>query len=393
MIFLALFAAAISPTQVATFTNGLEVVGVRIPGASSFSVQAFVRTGSAYESKETNGVNHLLEHMLFRRGKADSIAENAGALLNATTYREMTRFFCEGPTSAWQEGLRSVATILERPSLTDLTIETGVVAEESALRYIRSSALIDDLLWGSFGAGSAWSLSAIGDMGAVKAAKAATLQAIYDRAYVGGNIVVAAVGDFEPAFAIEHAKKLFAKVPAGARSMGAPPLPTFTPGKVAAAIGGSWVAIGLHAPGFDTPESYICHEMAFDLLAGVGGLASQEGLEREVFFGPSERGSLATLVFRLETTGDVEATVRGVLGKLAKGPTSTEFEELKLSLEARYRAHDRSPSDKAMLVGLARLFAGSEIDWRAIVKDTTLAKIQFVCKKFAPDQLLMMAGR
>src|SRR5438105_15920241 len=84
--------------------NGVRLVRRRIPGALAYSAQTFIRTGSIYETPETNGVNHVLEHMLSRGtgGSLDEKAERSGSFLNATTYSEFMKLFCEGPADGWR---------------------------------------------------------------------------------------------------------------------------------------------------------------------------------------------------------------------------------------------------------------------------------------------------
>ncbi len=46
-----------------TLNNGLQLLWLDIPHVHSASLAAYVRAGSVYETKPTNGVSHLLEHL------------------------------------------------------------------------------------------------------------------------------------------------------------------------------------------------------------------------------------------------------------------------------------------------------------------------------------------
>ena len=46
--------------------DGLPVILVDMPESTSTTVQIFVKAGSVYEQRETNGISHFLEHMFFK---------------------------------------------------------------------------------------------------------------------------------------------------------------------------------------------------------------------------------------------------------------------------------------------------------------------------------------
>ena len=55
-----------------TYDNGLRLVVDKIEGLFSVSAGVLVKTGSANESPEENGISHFIEHTLFK-GQARSI--------------------------------------------------------------------------------------------------------------------------------------------------------------------------------------------------------------------------------------------------------------------------------------------------------------------------------
>lgn len=76
-----------------TLENGLRIVWLPLPHAHSISIQAFVRSGSAFETRATSGASHLLEHLHLstthrfptRRQLKQAIAEIAGHFDAETT--------------------------------------------------------------------------------------------------------------------------------------------------------------------------------------------------------------------------------------------------------------------------------------------------------------------
>jgi predicted Zn-dependent peptidase len=72
--------------------NGLRVFVIPRKGANRAVVNMLFRVGSRYETRETNGISHFLEHMLYRGSAALETAhdqalafESVGASLYAAT--------------------------------------------------------------------------------------------------------------------------------------------------------------------------------------------------------------------------------------------------------------------------------------------------------------------
>jgi hypothetical protein len=87
-----------SPETV-TRPGGLEIVLEGHPGSGSVLVAVAVRAGSAYETPDTRGVTHFLEHLLFdgserfTREEISGWVDDNGAFLNAFTRKEVTVYF------------------------------------------------------------------------------------------------------------------------------------------------------------------------------------------------------------------------------------------------------------------------------------------------------------
>ncbi|AFZ80471.1 mitochondrial processing peptidase beta subunit, putative [Theileria equi strain WA] len=86
------------PCHTTTLKNGLRVATVTMPGAAS-TIGVWIDSGSRYETPETNGAAHFLEHMIFKGTKSRSRLqleeqiEQKGAHLNAYTSREQTGYY------------------------------------------------------------------------------------------------------------------------------------------------------------------------------------------------------------------------------------------------------------------------------------------------------------
>ena len=49
-----------------TLPNGLRIVTAPMEGAKSVAVMVMVAAGSRYETRDTSGIAHFAEHMLFK---------------------------------------------------------------------------------------------------------------------------------------------------------------------------------------------------------------------------------------------------------------------------------------------------------------------------------------
>ncbi len=59
--------------QVTTLPNGLRIATETIPFAETATVGVWLDAGSRYETEETNGTAHFLEHMIFKGTKVHKV--------------------------------------------------------------------------------------------------------------------------------------------------------------------------------------------------------------------------------------------------------------------------------------------------------------------------------
>lgn len=81
--------------------NGVRVISENLPHAYSVSIGIWVANGSRHERRESNGVAHFIEHLLFKGTKLRSALEIAreidsvGGILNAFTSREFVCYYAK----------------------------------------------------------------------------------------------------------------------------------------------------------------------------------------------------------------------------------------------------------------------------------------------------------
>ena len=118
--------------------NGIRIISERMPGLRSVSIGVWILTGSRNETKKTNGIAHLLEHMLFKgttQRSAHEIAislESLGGYLNGFTEKEFTCTYAVVLDENLKEAIEILADIVQNALLTDddLNNEKNIVFEE-----------------------------------------------------------------------------------------------------------------------------------------------------------------------------------------------------------------------------------------------------------------------
>ncbi len=135
-------------------SNGIPVVFEEIPYLRSVSFGVYVKAGSAFETKENNGISHLLEHMYFKSTKnrtakqiADEMA-HIGGNLNAFTEKESTSFYVTALEEQLPAAIELIGDMLNNALFLpeELEKEKGVVLEEIDMYDDSPEDLVHEML-------------------------------------------------------------------------------------------------------------------------------------------------------------------------------------------------------------------------------------------------------
>ncbi len=185
--------------------NGLTVLSERMPGVRSVAFGAWVRAASLHEPREKMGVSHLLEHMVFKgtpRRSAKQIAlelEALGGSLDAYTSREHTVYQARVLDEHLDVAADVIGDFVFAPLLrkSDLELERKVVLEEIGMVDDTPDDLVFELhsaqLWG----GHPYGYSILGTRDSVSSLRTTDLEALHERAYHPGQLIVAASGNVD----------------------------------------------------------------------------------------------------------------------------------------------------------------------------------------------------
>jgi len=193
-------------THLTCLESGATVLTEHMPARFGAVLALWFRAGAAYDPPGTQGLSHLLEHMLFKGTEQRSALQLAvlldaiGADLNATTDHEFAAYDCY----LLGEEVAAAADVLcdqcLRSTLTpaDLETERHVVLEELAAYEDSPEEVVMDAAAAALWAGHPLSHPVLGVREQLEAVDRPTLEAYWRARYQPGALVASAAG------AVEH---------------------------------------------------------------------------------------------------------------------------------------------------------------------------------------------
>lgn len=202
--------------------NGLRLVTVPMKDNPAVTVLVMVEAGSKYETKETNGISHFLEHMVFkgttRRPKATDIArelDGLGADFNAFTSEEYTGYYAKVDRRHLDMALDIISDMYLNPLFPEDEIkkEKGVIIEEIRMYRDRPDRAVHEafgeLLHGDQPAG--WTV--LGPEKNIRSFNRENFVNYRKEHYVASSSIVVVSGSFNEKEVAKKVEKIFDKIP------------------------------------------------------------------------------------------------------------------------------------------------------------------------------------
>lgn len=282
--------------------NGLRVRLIPLPHLQSTTVSFFVRVGSRYETDQTNGLSHFLEHMLYRGSESHRAShdltlaiERLGGTLDAATHVDFTSYELTLPPENMVQGIELLAEVLGRPLLTDLKTEKQIIREEILEDLNEDGEQIDIdnvsrlLLYPDHPLG----FSIPGPLSNLTRFATRDLRNHHARHYTALNSVICLAGAFDPSEIGDAVRSSFGGLPRGT-PIEPDRAPTERPSDRFAYVHdhGSQtdVRLSFHTPGLASPESPVLVLLARVLDDGLSTrvhqrICEERGLAYEAFAG------------------------------------------------------------------------------------------------------------
>ncbi len=189
--------------DIGELTNGLQVVTAALPHLHTTSLAVFVKVGSRFESADSNGISHFVEHMLFRGthtypGSRELMfaIENLGSSLHAETGRDLSLFYMNVEPAMLDRALALFGEIFCQPRFADIDIERNIILEEFNEDYGKDDTEINGediacgLLFGQHPLGQ----RIIGTRKNISSFGEDDIREHFARHYTGANMVLCAAG-------------------------------------------------------------------------------------------------------------------------------------------------------------------------------------------------------
>ncbi|XP_008792725.1 probable mitochondrial-processing peptidase subunit beta, mitochondrial [Phoenix dactylifera] len=213
---------AVPETRVTTLPNGLRVATESTLASRTATVGVWIDAGSRFETDETNGTAHFLEHMIFK-GTADRTVrqleeeiENMGGHLNAYTSREQTTYYAKMMDKDVPKALEILADILQNSSFDENRInrERDVILREMEEVEGQTEEVIFDHLHATAFQYTPLGRTILGPAQNIKTITKEHLKNYISTHYTAPRMVISAAGAVKHEDIVEQVKKLFTKLSA-----------------------------------------------------------------------------------------------------------------------------------------------------------------------------------
>ncbi|MBF0480243.1 MAG: insulinase family protein [Desulfovibrionaceae bacterium] len=206
--------------QVTVLPNGLTVLVQEDDRFPLAALRLYAHTGSAFETPETAGISHQLEHMVFKstqkraQGMAAKDAEAAGGEINAATSFDYTVYVADMPAENWRLGLDIFKDMIfgARLDPAELNAERAVVLSEIDRGDDEPETRLFKTIQGMIWPGASYSWPVIGYRDTVAAFTGDALRAYVKEHYQPQSLLLVACGRVKAAEVVDEAGRLFGEL-------------------------------------------------------------------------------------------------------------------------------------------------------------------------------------
>ncbi len=259
--------------------NGLRIISEAINHVRSISIGIWVKCGSRYEEKSTNGTAHFIEHMLFKGTESRSAfniayeIDSIGGLINAYTGKEATTFYMKVPDYHLSTALEILADIFNHSLFDPAEIqkEKEVVLQEIHMVEDTPDEYIYDYFGSIFWNGHALGFPVLGTKESVSGFQRENLLDFFQANYRPENLVIAATGNLNHDDLVELVARLFGSLERrSSRPLNFQPTASYGCGILKKELEQVHAIIGSLGPSYTSPERHAC----FLMNAVLGGSMS-----------------------------------------------------------------------------------------------------------------------
>ena len=254
------------PVQRKVLKNGVRLLVQEQRTSERVAGVVGLKMGTLYETDDESGLSQVLMRLVTvgTRGSTPSDLKvkliAARAQLQASSGSDMGQISISTDREGVGKGIEILADVVQNPSIPDSSFETvrsTTLAKASDELAAPLSATYVSFLRTLY-RGSVFARPPLGGVRALSECRRSDITGLHRKFFVGGNVTVAMVGNFDGAKVMAQLEKAFAAVPPG-------PPPTAVGGEAAALASDSTVVesrqiplhalvFGFPAPGYDDPD-------------------------------------------------------------------------------------------------------------------------------------------
>lgn len=199
--------------------NGLTVVYEHIPHTQLVTVQAWIKTGSANEDSQNNGISHFLEHILFKGtenfspNEIDEVVEAHGGIMNAGTSKDYTNYYITLPAEHALIAFKVISDMVFNASFIpdEIEKEKPVVLQEIQRKYSNPLYDMRKEMYTKLFKNTPYEMEVIGTAENVNSFDSKILREYYKSNYHPQNITLVVVGDIDQSLVNKLAQNFFSQ--------------------------------------------------------------------------------------------------------------------------------------------------------------------------------------
>jgi predicted Zn-dependent peptidase len=365
-----------------TLANGLDVIAAPLLHMHRAHVALYVRVGSRYETRETNGISHFLEHMLYRgtdrlrsAHEVNLAFEELGGYLHASTQTDFGVFSVTLPAESLDAASALFGEVIRSPTFLDIEAEKGIVCEEILEdldedgRQVDADNLSRAMIYPDHGLG----FTITGDEERVRSFDLPLIREHHEKHYTGAGSVLVYAGAVDPEAVLALAERDFGTMRSGAPV--ASPVPVHTQAKPRTVVVANQSSQTQLRVCFRALPLYGSERAALDLLMRVidDGMSTRlyhricddQGLCYDVSAGYEGYEDDGVLDFAASVQhGRVVRVTREILAMMSElaeaGPTEDELAKARRRHAWDVRSLSDSPEELAGFYGLGALWKHPE---------------------------------
>jgi len=203
--------------------NGIRIITEKIPHSYSVTIGIWVTNGSRHERRESNGVAHFIEHLLFKGTKRRSALDisreidSVGGILNAFTSREFVCYYAKVLDAFLPKAVDILSDIFldSQFNQEEIEKERKVILQEINMQEDSPDDYIHDLFSQNLWRGHPLGMPIIGNEESVGGLTRDYVIGFMNETYRAGDIIIAAAGNVDHQELLRLFSDMCARIPEG----------------------------------------------------------------------------------------------------------------------------------------------------------------------------------